>query len=169
MIRRAKFLACLVVGVVFAGCASTKPPAIAVIGASMAESTNEAAKVQIALRLQNPNNDPLELLEFDYSVEVNGREVYQGTRSAQMTLARLSTREIEIPAVIPYERTGWRTDAMPPAAQVNVHGTLRYLAPGTFAQTLFDIGVRRPRTGFGGVQSVALTVPTSGPVFSDAR
>jgi hypothetical protein len=37
-----------------------------------------------------------------------------------------------------------------------VHGSLRYLLPGTLSQTLFDTGVRRPRASFAGAPIVTL-------------
>jgi len=174
MIGRARFPSVCLILLALTGCSSTRPPGISVVSAQPRERTDAAATVGLTLRLQNPNNQPLELLEFDYSVEVDGKQVYRGTRSAQMTLARQSTREVELPAVIPFQRLGWNPPAVPAAAQVKVRGTLRYLLPGTFAQTLFDIGVRRPRVGFRGAQQASMTPPATVPTtqsaaFSDAR
>lgn len=123
-------------------------------GASLGETSDAAATINLALRLQNPNNDPLELLEFDYRVDVDGKRVYSGKRAAQMTLARLATRDVVLPAVVPFDVVGggWGAGAAPPSANVRVQGTLRYIAPGAIEQTLFDTGVRRPSASFSGEQ-----------------
>ena len=136
--------------VVLAGCTGTKHPEIAVTGATIDQTTEHAATIRLALRLENPNNEPLQLLEFDYRVSVDGRQAYRGKRSAEMTLARQSVRDVEIPAVIvaPADDAGGAATLAETAFQV--HGTLRYLAPGAIEQTLFDTGVRRPRVNFSG-------------------
>jgi LEA14-like dessication related protein len=150
------------------GCSNLKQPSIAVVGATMGESTAQAATLNLALQLGNPNPEPLELLEFKYHVEVDGRRVYEGTRAAQMTLMRESTRAVEIPAVIPLESVGWSAAAIPSTAQVRVSGTLRYIQPGAIAQTLFDTGVRRPRASFSGNSTVAIVIPATAPASSPA-
>ena len=150
MLRRLSPLIAILV--LLAGCKGVKNPQITMTGATLGETTDQAATVRIALRLHNPNNEPLELLEFDYRVSVDGKAAYSGTRSAQMTLARMSTRDIEIPAVVNVSESGGQ---LPADANVQVNGSLRYIAPGAIAQTLFDTGVRRPRVSFSGKGPVA--------------
>lgn len=135
--------------VLAAGCATARDPEIRVAHVRVDEITRDAALVRIGMVLRNDNDEPLELLEFGYAVDLAGRRVFEGVRAAQITLARRSEREFEIPAVIRMADMGW--DQSPPPAEVRgrVHGTLRYLLPGTLSQTLFDTGIRRPRAGFG--------------------
>jgi hypothetical protein len=181
MIRVPVLASSLLLALLLTGCSGMKEPIVGVTGASLGEVSNEAATVQIALQLENPNTDPIELLEFDYHVSVNGERVYDGMRSAQMTLSRLSTRTATLPAVLPFDRVGWNAAQLPPDTEVQVHGTLRYLQPGAFARTLFDLGAKRPRTSFHSTHRVSLSSPPpapatpSGPAtqsaaaFSDAR
>ncbi len=145
--------------VVLCGCGSTRDPAIAVTGARLGEVPDEALTLQIALHLDNPNAESLKLLEFEYRVEVEGRDVYAGTRAAEMTLEQLSTREVEIPAVVAFNEpaaSGWSRESLPSSVEFRVHGSLRYLVPGAIAQTLFDTGVRRPSAPVNGGGTVSL-------------
>jgi LEA14-like dessication related protein len=156
-----RLLACTLALLLLSGC-GTRDPAIGVAGARLAEVTDEALTLQIALTLDNPNSKPLELLEFRYRVEVDGRTVYSGARAAEMTLEQLSTRTIELPAVVVFNQpatAGWSAQSLPATAAFKVHGSLRYLLPGAIDQTLFDMGVRRPSAPVRGGGSLALQPP----------
>lgn len=151
------------------GCKGTQSPSVTVVSAQLGQSTEYAATVNLWLHLENPNDEPLELLEFDYDVDVDGKQVYQGKRSAQMTLAQLSTRDVQIPAVIPFDKIALPGGggAMLEGSEVRVKGTLRYVLPGALAQTLFDTGARRPRVSFRGKKLIeAANVPTTAPATS---
>jgi hypothetical protein len=128
-----------------------QPPRVAVLSASLDESSAGAASIDIALQLSNPNDDPLPLIEFEYTVSLDGKQVYDGRRAALATLSKGSERTLTVPAVIIYEHTGWRAGS---GAQplVGISGTLRYRTPGTFADLLFDFGVRKPKVRFSGEQ-----------------
>ncbi len=52
-------------------------------------------------------------------------------------------------AVVPYEKMGWRAEALPASVSYSVKGQLQYNAPNRLAQILFDTGVRRPKVSFG--------------------
>lgn len=144
----------LIVVAALAGCSSTKNPSVSLASAGMGETSEQAATLRLWLHLENPNDTPLELMEFDYHVEVDGQRVYEGMRAAEMTLAQLSTRDVEIPAVVPFDKVNWPGGVAPPGTRVQVNGTLRYILPGAIAQTLFDTGVRRPRVSFRGEQTL---------------
>jgi hypothetical protein len=77
-----------------------------------------------------------------------------------MTLEQLTTREVEIPAVValgdPPDGMGWPAQALPATAEYRVTGSLRYLLPGAIAQTLFDTRVRRPSASLAGHGTVTL-------------
>jgi len=153
--------------IALAGCVGTKHPVIAVTGATLDQTTDQAATVRVALRLQNPNDEPLELQEFEYRFAVPGQPVYRGKRSAQMTLARQSTRVVEIPAVIAFSSADANHGAALADAAFQVQGTLRYLAPRAIEQTLFDTGVRRPRASFAATGHIAAPAAGSTPVGND--
>ncbi len=165
MTRLVSFVIVTMLSCIAGGCTGIKSPTVEVISAALGEQTDEAITLRMGLRLRNPNNEPLSLLEFDYRVEVDGREAFRGRRSAQMTLSRLSTRDVEIPAVVTLGESGWHADALRSGqAQVRIHGSLRYLAPGAISQTLFDTGISKPRARFSGEKP--LQVPRSARINS---
>ncbi|MHC4413906.1 MAG: LEA type 2 family protein [Planctomycetota bacterium] len=151
--------ALLVVGLLsLPGCTRYRSPEISLARVMMTESGDEALALGFEVELANPNVAPLELDEFRYTVEIDGREVYAGRRAAGATLSAAQTRRLTIPAVVPYHRMGW-TAGPPPQVTYALRGALRYRTPSELAQQLFDAGVRRPRTSFGGRGQVALQKP----------
>ena len=143
------------------GCLSS-PPIIAVDSVEVVSRSEQAMALNYNLKLTNPNDKPLEPLEFTYSVSVAGRGVYQGRHAAEMTLdAGGENRPLALPAVIPYERIGWSDSTVPDSARWSLSGTLIYVDEGVFAETLLDLGYR-PSTGFsasGDLDTVGLIGP----------
>ncbi len=131
-----------------AACSGVRDPSMIVNNASIIERTDEALSVQFTMNLNNPNDQPLELLTFDYDLEIDGEHVYSGLRAAQATLAARGSREIHIPAVISYEAAEWRSDQLPQQTRYEISGTLRYMTPGEIARILYETGVRKPCAGF---------------------
>ena len=124
----------------------------------MTESSDEALALGFEVELVNPNAAPLELDEFRYTVEIDGREVYAGRRAAGATLSAAGTRRLTLPAIVPYHRVGW-TAGPPPRVTYALRATLRYLTPSELAQRLFDAGVRRPKTSFADRGQIGLREP----------
>lgn len=139
--------------VVLVGCAtSTRPPAVDVTGVELRDVTEEGFVVDVLLRLQNPNNAPLQLTVFRYALGVEGREVYDGRWSAEATLSAGGESATVVPAVVRFDRLppalGAGPGALPEAFAYRLEGELEYLAPGTLSEILFDAGVRRPSVDF---------------------
>lgn len=130
-----------------AGCSTTKAPKVDVRGASISERSSEAVVVEFDLHLVNPNNAPLELLEMHYSLNVDGRRVFEGRRDAQATLPSGGEWTLRVPAVIPFDQAGWNS-ATPAQVRYDVDGSLVYSAPGPLAEILLDAGIWRPKAGF---------------------
>jgi hypothetical protein len=155
-------VACFVLG----GCSNYRDPSIALGGSKVADVSDEALALKFSLDLKNPNNEPLKLLQFKYDVNIDGKRVYSGMRSAEATLASSSARQLEIPAVVRFADLGWNPgnpQSMPPHAQYSVSGTLEYITPGDIAQLLLDTGVRKPSVSFSGAGEVALSQPIAIP------
>jgi hypothetical protein len=128
-------------------------PDISVVSATLDNAADGAASIDIALQLSNPNDEPLPLIEFDYTVSLDGKRVYEGRRAALATLSKGDERTLIVPAVVTFDTTTWRPGAGA-APTVGITGTLRYRTPGTFADLLFDIGVRKPKASFAGQQTL---------------
>lgn len=138
------------------GCAGHRDPALVVSDAALAETSDEALGLRFWLDLQNPNDEPLKLLRFEYDVKVNGRTVYSGARDAQATLAANGTRRLAVPAVVRFDQMDWNAAARPHRADYSISGSVQYVAPGEIAEILFDLGVRKPRAGFKGAGELDL-------------
>ena len=135
------------VTLLLAGCL-TRPPIIAVDSVEVVARNDEAMALQYNLVLSNPNDRPIEPLEFTYAVMVAGEGVYQGRHAAEMTLdAGGQDRPLALPVVIPYQRLGWSDATVPGTARWSMSGTLLYVNEGVLADTLLDLGYR-PKTGF---------------------
>lgn len=135
-------------------CGIGQAPRIDVVSATLTDQTDVAAGIDVELRLRNPNaDDSLPLLDFEYTVSLDGQQVYEGRREAQATLSPDSVRVLSVPAVLVYDKTTWRPDSgtMP---RVAITGQLKYRTPGTIADLLFDFGVRKPKVRFAGEQTL---------------
>jgi hypothetical protein len=141
---------------VLAGCLGYRPPSIAVGEAVLVEETSEALRLDVALDLVNPNNEPLELLQFEYAFSIDGASVFRAKQSAEATLSASGRKRLVLPAVVPLERAPWPEGARPAEAAWSIRGSLLYVTPGALAEALLDTGVRKPRAGFGGSGRVRL-------------
>ena len=150
-------VAVMIVVATLNGCAAYHDPAISVTGAKLVETTDEALAVRFGLDLHNPNDESLTLLEFNYELKIDGRQVYSGTRAGETVLAIRGDKHVEIPGVVRFDRTGWSAGAIPPTARYEIKGRLTYITPGKIVQILFDTGVRKPRAPFAGSGEVELS------------
>lgn len=128
------------------GCSGTLPPTVKLTGVRLAEVTDEASVLIFYLTLTNPNDQPLPLVEFHYRFDLDGRTVFgESRRSAEATIHQQSTKEAELPVVVPHQQAG-----QPPTGthQYLLTGRLTYIAPGELAEIMFDTGMRVPAVGF---------------------
>ena len=142
-----------------------RPPIIAVDNVEIVERNENAMALHYNLVLTNPNDKPIEPLEFTYSLSVAGKGVYSGRHAAEMTLdAGGQKRPLSLPAVIPFDRIGWTQDTVPESARWTMSGTLVYVDEGVFAETLLDLGYR-PTTEFAasGDLKTIVVLPEPGP------
>lgn len=143
--------------VLIAGCASTRDPIVVVSDAAAGEKSAEALRLNFTLDLDNPNQQSLRLAELDYRVKIDGRQVFQGTRSAEATLASADHRRMVIPAIIPYEAMGWSADQLPPTVRFSISGKLSYLTSDELSRTFREIGFPPPSAKFSREADVVLT------------
>jgi LEA14-like dessication related protein len=161
---RATTLACTVLAL--AGCENRQPPQITLGEASVTQVTSEAVAFDVPVDMINPNLKELELQEFRYTVSVDGRQVFQGRRSAEASLPAEGGKRVRIPGVVRFDQMNWPVPPQgspPEQASYRVSGTLTYIVPGALAEILFDTGVRRPRAGFSGEGVLALMAPIPPP------
>lgn len=139
------------------GCASYRAPEFSVTEARAGARSNDGVEMFFTLDARNDNDAALPLRDVEYRVELDGRTVFSGTRSAEATLRRLGTQQITLPAVVRLDENapmGARTGGA--TLPYRISGTVTYVTPGQIAEILFDTGVRVPTVGFGGEGQVAL-------------
>ncbi len=124
-----------------AGCADTAPR-LSVVGVREVDRTPQGTVLAIDIDAENANDKAMPLREIGYSLAIDGRTVFTGTRSPQATIRRFGTQRVTVPAVI--------TGSAATGGSYEVRGTIEYVAPGRLAEILFDTGVRTPTAYFDG-------------------
>lgn len=124
--------------------ACSTPPAIRVTGVDVVETGASGCEVAVRMEIVNPTGAPIRLDTWDYSLSVRGQQVYSGQWVASITIPPESRVLTAIPAVVPAASNPG------PDAAWRVGGWIRYLEPARFSQMLYDIGLNRPSTSFGG-------------------
>lgn len=141
------------------GC-GTADPNVRAVEAIVAERSDAGYVVAITLEGENPNDIELPLRFIDYTVDIDGKRVFSGRRSPEATLRRKGTQRFEIAAAAPVAAP----EGVPTGVRRwRVSGSLGYIAPGAFAETLFDLGVRRPTVGFAGSGEIDFSAPAPEP------
>lgn len=157
--RRVRVLGVTIAAVLAGGCSSYEAPNLKVVDARVSERSAEGVVLMFTLDAENPNEEGLPLRTVDYRVSLEGREVFQGTRSAEATLRRYGTQQIRLPAVVALSEPATSLSA----ADYRIEGTLRYITPGEIAEILFDAGVRQPGVAFSGEGKADLTAAAPEP------
>lgn len=107
-----------------------------------AQTSDEAVVLFYTVVATNRGETELPLRMVDYTLEIDGRRVFQGRRSAEATLSRQNEQQVELPVPV-------RWSDMPLGeAPYRLHGTLGYTLPGIFMRAMFEAGVYRPSVRF---------------------
>lgn len=120
------------------------PPMISVTGVDVVEKGESTSELAVRLEIQNLTGEPIRLDTWEYSLQMGGQGVYAGQWVAAITIPAESRVLTAIPAVVK------NADLPPSDASWNVNGWIRYLEPTRFSQMLYDLGLNRPSTSFGG-------------------
>ena len=145
-----------------AGCAAS--PSVRAVDARTVSKTAEGSSIHMKLELENPNDAPVELTMWDYSVSVNDQSVYSGQWVASLTVPPKERMLAEIPAFVPASAgdvsgASWR-----------VSGILSYRATGKLDKLLYQLGINRLSTLFEGKATgiAAMPAPVAAPAATAA-
>lgn len=146
------------------GCAIGEPPEFTVVGAEIAEETDDAVLLRLKVQGANRNDYPLELRAARYSVRLNGQRVFAARRWPQATLPAFGAQPFELPVPIPRQ-----ADVTPleDDATYRLSATITHIGPSALARTLFDAGLRRPTTNF--VETGRLAIDPAEPEETEPR
>lgn len=91
---------CLVVVVSMAGCAGWlskgEPPEVLVTNITPLESTAFEQRLQIDVRVRNPNDYDLQVTGVDFRLDLNGKRLARGVSNKEFTVPRLSDAVVSI-------------------------------------------------------------------------
>lgn len=152
-LRRAGAVLCAVVAL--AGCAAS--PSVKAVKAERTASNLGASQVEVTLELLNPGEAPIELTEWVYSAQVNGKTVYTATWVAALTLPPNVPMTTALPIVVPSEDaagldgTSW-----------SLSGSVGYRATRQVDRLLYQLGFNRLNAGFS-VQGIQVVVAPPAP------
>lgn len=150
--------------VFLAGCAAS--PSVKAVKAERMATTPGASQVEVTLELLNPGEAPIELTEWVYSAQVNGKTVYTATWVAALTLPPNVPMTTALPIVVPsediagLEGTSW-----------NLSGSVGYRATRQVDRLLYQLGFNRLNAGFSvqGIQVVVAPPAPSAPTTPPTR
>ena len=94
--RTASYLALVLVSL--AGCAQYKPVDVFVIGLQSTEGSPLEQRIRVDLRIQNPNDQPIDAHGMQIRLDVNGARLARGVSDATFTIPRLGETTTSIVA-----------------------------------------------------------------------
>ncbi len=104
------FLLWLVLAIILAGCGVSQlqqmargeiqAPQVTYQGLKVYQPTSQGWPLGAVLRLDNPNNQPLNLLGYDYQLWIEGRSVAQGSSQQAVNLPANGQTVAELPIVV---------------------------------------------------------------------
>ncbi|HBS29585.1 MAG TPA: hypothetical protein DEB06_09095 [Phycisphaerales bacterium] len=145
-------------------CSSPAPPTFRVASVAVTDESPEAAVLTFRLLGENTSDRALPLRTVSYTLALDGRPVFQGERSAEVTLNRFGAQSVDLPVTL---LTGADRPALEGEVPYTLSGSIVYEVPGTIAEVLFDARLRRPSAGFsqsGRLDFSALDRPITGPM-----
>ena len=131
------------------------PPTFKVLGVRVAEQTDDGARLLILLEATNNNDDPIGLLDCEYTLTMGGGGAGGGrmqrgfAASVHQTLPARSVQLIGLPAAMP-----WQAEAV--GAAFVASGSIVYDPPGNLRQFLTESSVPLPSASFRGEGDVVL-------------
>ena len=137
------------------GCFGGGAPVVDMQSIELTGVNDDAMAVVLNGSIVNPHSGECRLLQFEYVLSVDGRQVYRGRHAAEMTLSPGARREIALPASFPYSSVGWVSSALPDESSWAMSGSLVYLGRGVLSQTLLDLGYR-PSVGYAAAGKLVL-------------
>lgn len=127
------------------GCRSVVPPQLTFSDPVVTERFEDRTRIEFLTQVSNLNSGALPLKEFEYVFGIDGREVFRTRRAAGATIGGQRSQRITLPVILPSETAARLAQSSRP---YQLSGKLIYVAPGTLAEALFDIGLQTPSVSF---------------------
>jgi LEA14-like dessication related protein len=133
----------LFMGGMMTGCRTVTDPETRVLSATLAEETEEGARVVVTVELVSKNKVALPLTDVHYEGTVSKVGDYSGKDRPNRTIPIKGRQTIEIPYV-------FKTDELVSGRDMSVSGDITYEPPGQIRKLLTESGVPLPSTAFYG-------------------
>ncbi|MEX0774405.1 MAG: hypothetical protein WD042_01700 [Phycisphaeraceae bacterium] len=117
-------------------------PLVKIDAVRLVEQTEQGARVEVDLLLENPNDVAIPLKYTSYSVRVAPGGTYRYGDESNRTLPAKGTQMLTLPAAF---ATG---GASLSGARFKVDGDMTYEPPGVLRKALTDSGIPLPSVGF---------------------
>ena len=137
------------------GCGFGGKPSIEVTSARVVDRTPTALHLEFALEGKNMGDEPLPLRNIEYTLALDGKTVFEGSRLADRTLPAFGTQTLLLPAVLILDEAGQDT-----SPRYVFSGQIEYSKPGELADVLFDAKIVRPKVSFADRGTLELGEPT---------
>lgn len=145
MMRGSNGMAALVLsatGLMLAGCAGVERPEVELVGAGVSEQTVEGARVELAVRLENPNEVVLPLPRVRYSVAVEGAGRFDVSDDPAVALSPGGGQTVILPAAFEGRAADWA------GRRFELRGMFSYRPPGQIRALLSQYGIPLPVVPF---------------------
>jgi hypothetical protein len=136
---------------VLPACSSAPRPELSLTGAQVVSTTDAGSVVNFTIDAKNLGPDPITLYDVNYTLRLDGREVFRGVRAGEAVLGRYATRQVTLPASIPASELSGAGER-----RATLDATFRYVPPTAFREVLFDAGVWQPTTSADGEVTIVM-------------
>jgi hypothetical protein len=131
------------------GCSLADAPTLTVVDAAIVEQGPSESLVMVTVEAENPNDEPLPLRLARYEVTVDGGAKSFTERSAEAALPPKGKSSLRLFSVIP-------SASATVGQSYRTSGDVGYIAPGRFAEALYDLGILRSSASFSGAGVLGL-------------
>ena len=128
------------------GCSSVTSPIAKYQSTTLKNSFENAVSMDVVFVLENLNEDPVNVVHFDYAVLVDGATVYSGLAVAELTLpakpkgaSENTSIEAIIPVVLPRSCLAQKNEVT-----YSISGSFTYISSNALAQALFESNLIEP-------------------------
>ncbi len=144
------------------GCQGLQHPTAEVTRVAVTDQTDAGARVEVTVRLNNPNDVALPVKDVDYRITVDGAGAFDLTDHPAATLPPNGTQTLVLPAAFRNGQHNWAGRGF------RARGTVSYQPPGQLRELLSQYDVPLPTVLFDATGRLGADAPTSHAAQSDS-
>jgi len=121
-----------------AGCTVVQTPRAELVGARVVDQTADGSRIELDLKLHNPNNVPLPLSRAQYSFSSPSTGTWLFADQAHRTLPARGEQTVTLALAVPSGEVDLQ------GADFTLMGRLQYVVPGEIRKIFTDSGLPHP-------------------------